>query len=199
MQNLSCQNISNLIPLYIEGKTTEEQTYEIMKHLEICAECREKYLSIKEISEKIKTAFDNIDKRQFDNDYKFFNENLSAYMDNELNKEDYFKFNSYVTSNPEANKELEEMMFFREQLQKVFSGQNFLEKDLSKDIINTIREDEPEYFSNLLVKAAVITVFFILMTIIIGYLSVNENVPNLSEIKDKVFMTISVHSHQSEK
>ena len=199
MQNLSCQNISNLIPLYIEGKTTEEQTYEIMKHLEICAECREKYLSIKEISEKIKTAFDNIDKRQFDNDYKFFKENLSAYTDNELNKEDYFKFNSYVTSNPEANKELEEMMLFREQLQKVFSGQNFLEKDLSKDIIDTIREDEPEYFSNLLVKAAVITVFFILMTIIIGYLSVNENVPNLSEIKDKVFMTISVHSHQSEK
>ena len=199
MQNLSCQNISNLIPLYIEGKTTEEQTYEIMKHLEICAECREKYLSIKEISEKIKTAFDNIDKRQFDNDYKFFNENLSAYMDNELNKEDYFKFNSYVTSNPEANKELEEMMLFREQLQKVFSGQNFLEKDLSKDIINTIREDEPEYFSNLLVKAAVITVFFILMTIIIGYLSVNDNIPNLSEIKDKVFMTISVHSHRAEK
>jgi len=199
MQNLSCQNISNLIPLYIEGKTTEEQTYEIMKHLEICTECREKYLSIKEISEKIKTAFDNIDKRQFDNDYKFFKENLSAYTDNELNKEDYFKFNSYVTSNPEANKELEEMMLFREQLQKVFSGQNFLEKDLSKDIINTIREDEPEYFSNLLVKAAVITVFFILMTIIIGYLSVNENVPNLSEIKDKVFMTISVHSHRAEK
>ena len=165
MQNLTCQNILNLIPLYIEGKTSEEQSAEIIEHLKFCDECREKYLSIKEISEKIKNAFDDIDKKQFDKDYKFFKENISAYTDNELNKEDYLKFNSYVTSNAEANKELEEMMRFREQLQKVFSEQNFLEKDLSKKVINTIREEEPEHISDLFLKAAVITVFFIMLTI----------------------------------
>lgn len=196
MEKLICQNIANLIPLFLEDKTSEEQSAEIIKHLEVCEDCREKYLSIKEISEKIKKAFDEIDRTQFDSDFIFFRENLSAYVDNELNKEDYLKFNNYVISHADAKKELEEMMLFRENLKKVLNESNLLKKDLSKEVINNIREGEPEYISDLFLKAAVITVFIIILTILIGYFSVNADIPNLSEIKDKVLMTISVHSHQ---
>jgi len=199
MKNLICHHIANLIPLYLDGKTSEAQSSEIINHLEICDDCREKYLSIKEISDKIKKVFDDIDKNNFDSDYIFFKDNLSAYIDNELNKEDYLKFNNCVTSHTDLKKELEEMLSFREQLQKIFSGQNFLEKDMSDEIINNIKEEEPEYLSNLFVKAAVVTVFFILVTILMGYLSVKENIPDLSEITNKIFTTISVHNHQAEK
>lgn len=199
MKNLICHHIANLIPLYLEGKTSEKQTSEILNHLDVCEECREKYLSIKEISEKIKKAFDDIDKSNFDSVYIFFKDNLSAYIDNELSKEDYLKFNNYVTSHTELKNELEEMMRFREQLQKIFREQNFLEKDLSNEVINNIREEEPEYLSNLFLKAAVITVFFILAAILTGYLSVKENIPSLSEITNKIFTTISAHSHQERK
>ena len=199
MKNLICYHIAKLIPLYLEGKTSEAQTSEIINHLEICDDCREKYLSIKEISEKIKKAFDEIDKNNFDSDYIFFKDNLSACIDNELSKEDYLKFNNCDTSHADLKKELEEMLSFREQLQKMLNEQNFLEKDLSDKIVNTIKEEEPEYLSNLFLKAAVITVFFILITILTGYLSVKENIPDLSEITNKIFTTISVHNHQERK
>jgi len=199
MENSICGHIANLIPLFLDGKTSEQQSSEILSHLEVCDECREKYLSIKEIAEKIKTVFDNTDKNQFNSDYIFFRENISAYIDNELNKDDYLRFNNCVTSHSDLKKELEEMMLFREQLLKILSEQNFLKEDLSNKISDRVMEEEPEYLSNLFIKAALITVFFILMTIITGYLSVRENIPDLSEIKNKLFMTVSVHSHQERK
>lgn len=199
MKNLTCQNILNLIPLFIEGKTDEEQTSLILAHFEDCEKCREKYLSLKEISEKIKAAFDEIDINQFDSDYIFFKENLSAYIDNELNKEDYLRFNSYVTTHPKAKRELEDMLYFIEQLQNIFYEQDFFQKDLSDKVINEIKEEEPDYYSNLFLKAAVITVLFILLTIFTGYFSVIEKFPDISDIKDKVFTALSLHNHSQAK
>ena len=198
MKNITCQNILNILPLYIEGKTTFEQAEEISNHLNSCEKCREKYIYLKEISEKIKTAFDKTDKKQFD-DYAFFRENMSAFIDNELSKEDYFRFNTFVASNPDAKKELEEMMFFIEQLQKIFNEQDFLKTDLSDKTVNEIKEENPDYFSALFIKAAVITVFFILITILTGYLSVLDKFPDVSDIKNKIFTSLPVHYHSKAK
>ena len=199
MKNITCQNILNILPLYVEGKTTVEQSEEISNHLNNCEKCREKYIYLKEISEKIKTAFDKIDKKQFEDDYVFFRENMSAFIDNELPKEDYYRFNAYVASHPDAKKELEEMMYFIEQLQNIFNEQDFLKTDLSDKTVNEIKEENPDYFSALFIKAAVITFIFILITILAGYLSVLDKFPDVSDIKNKIFTSLPVNSHSRAK
>ena len=197
MKYLTCQNILNLIPLYIEGKTSEEQNAEINHHLQNCEDCQTKYLYLKDISERIKNAFDNIDEKQFNYDYKFFSENLSAYIDNELSNEDYFRFNLYVTTHPEAKKELEESLYFKEQLQNIFENQNLLGEDLSNNILKIIKSEDPDYFSNFFVKMAFITVLFIVLTIFITYLTMIKDFSQFSDIKNSVYA--SIHNHSLKK
>ena len=199
MKNITCQNILNILPLYIEGKTTDDESEEITNHLKNCEKCREKYFYLKDISEKIKTAFDETDRKQFENGYVFFRENMSAFIDNELSKEDYFRFNSYVASHPEAKQELDEMFYFTEQLRNIFNGQNFLKTDLSDKVVNEIKEENPDYFSALFLKAAVITLVFILIVIFAGYLSVLDKVPDITDIKSKIFTSLPVHYHSQAK
>ncbi|MGN0005589.1 MAG: zf-HC2 domain-containing protein, partial [Candidatus Gastranaerophilaceae bacterium] len=43
MKTYICQDILNLLPLYIEGKTSEETSFSIEKHLNDCDDCFNKY------------------------------------------------------------------------------------------------------------------------------------------------------------
>ena len=47
-QNIPCEMIRDLLPLYVEGLTSEESSRQIEAHMETCEDCRGRYLRMKE-------------------------------------------------------------------------------------------------------------------------------------------------------
>lgn len=183
MKTYSCENIQNLLPLYTEEKTSDEITVIIENHLRICQDCYEKYLTLKDVSQRIKSAFEKISKTDFISERIFFKNNISAYVDNELSPKDYFDFNQNTINNFEHQKELEEMLFFEEKLQQSLKeNKKILNKDLSKEIINEIKRDTPDYLYKLYIKAASIAVFLLIITVLTGYFSVPGNVEKMANL-----------------
>lgn len=184
MKTYICQDIQNLLPLYIEGKTSEETSFSIEKHLNDCDDCFNKYLALKEVSQRIKAAFASVSQKNFCNEKVFFKDNLSAFVDNELDKEDYFDFNQQTANNINNRKELESMLFFEEKFQQSLEQNKItLNKDLSKEIINEIKKDSPDYLYELYLKAASITVLLLITTVLTGYFSIPDNLHKLNDIK----------------
>lgn len=58
---MKCEMIRDLLPLYIDGLTSEESNKEIDKHLKTCRECREYYREMTgEISEAVPISEEEI-------------------------------------------------------------------------------------------------------------------------------------------
>lgn len=185
MKTYICQDILNLLPLYIEGKTSEETSYSIEKHLNDCDDCFNKYLALKEVSQRIKAAFASVSQNNFSNEKVFFKDNLSAFVDNELDKEDYYDFNQQTANNIDNRKELESMLLFEEKFQQSLEQNKItLNKDLSKDVVNEIKKNSPDYLYELYLKAASITVFLLITTVLTGYFSIPDNFHKISGIKN---------------
>ena len=106
MNTLTCERVMILLPIYLEGKTSEFENYEIEKHLTECPECMEKYSTLQAISQKIKTSFDSVENQHFEKEKKFFKENLCAYLDNELSNEDYCLMTQIILENEESKNEI---------------------------------------------------------------------------------------------
>ena len=191
MNILTCEKVLALLPLYIDGKTNKEQSFDIEQHLNNCPKCSEKYISLKTVAERIKSAFDNIDKKIFCENNIFFEENLSAFIDNELSKEDYFLFNRYVTNNPDAKRSLEEMLTFEEKLQNFLKKDTgLLNNDFSKKVVNEIKQENSEYIWGEYYKAGVLTVLVLVIIILIGYYSFPEHINDFYSIKNQIFHTV---------
>ena len=174
MDKISCEKILYLLPSYTDGKISKELACQIEQHLSVCDDCFEKYIKLKNISQKIQQSLKNTDFRQ--KQEEFFKENISAYIDNELSKDDYFYFSGYVSSNSQAKKELDEMIKFEENLKKnIEKNKQTLEKDLSEDITEQIRRENPLYVSEIFVTAGILTVVFVLLTVLAGYFSIPDN------------------------
>lgn len=192
MNILTCEKVLYLLPLYIDGKVKDSQAYDIEQHISVCDDCFEKYINLKNISEKIKLAFENIQGSQNENlQKKFFNENISAYIDNELEKEEYFSFNRYISINPKEEKKLENMMFFDEQLKKYLKKyKKNSNKDLSKKVIEIIKQEKSSYLYNLYIKALTLTILFITLMIAADYFSFPEKINSIA-IKTSFFNNFS--------
>ncbi|MBQ2644833.1 zf-HC2 domain-containing protein [bacterium] len=177
MNSLDCEKIGYLLPLYIDGKINDSTAFAIEQHLSNCSDCFEKYISLKNISQKIKASFDNsLDYSPYNKNLKFFEDNISSYIDNELAKEDYYNFNKFISLNPDAKKELDKMLFFEEKLQEsIKKNKQILNKDLSKSIVNEIKKENPNYVYNIYLKAAILTVLFVILTILVGYFAIPEH------------------------
>ncbi len=186
MKSLTCENVTAVLPLYIDGKVDNYK--EIEEHLSHCPECFEKYLSLKNLAERIKSAFDNLDISDFSSERQFFKNNLSAYIDNELDKDDYLAFNAVVIKSPEAKEELEQMMRFDEKLKEsIENNKKILNVDLSKNVINEIKKETPLYMYELYVKAAALTGVFIVLTALAGYFSIPENIQKAQHFGNTIF------------
>ena len=179
MNTMTCEHVLNMLPLYIDEKTSEEDTIKIKEHLRTCQECYDKYISLKSVAEKIKTAFADIS-CTIDSDKIFFRNNLSAYIDNELGNSDYYKFSKLIKENQQSKKEYDEMNSFEEKLKKSFQeNTKTLRPDLSQNVINEIKRESPAFIYELYVKAALITLGFIFLTAMIGYFSAPDHLEKI--------------------
>lgn len=171
--NLTCTQVSALLSFYIDDKLSSQLKQFVEAHLEVCPSCRAKLealqsmvKSLKEVHQKltaIKAEDDGLPSPQYD----AFKENLSAYVDNELDDEDNIKVKKYVITNPKARKELENLYHLKKILNNSFEkAKNESKEDFSKYILKRIDIQEEIYGHDSFPKVvALFTLILIAFTI----------------------------------
>ena len=146
MQELNCNQVLALLTFFIENRLNQKLMQSVEYHLNICQNCREKYLNLRkifnnyqDIKNKI-TESDNAPELSYkDRQYTDFKENLSAYIDNELDDNDNLKIRKIAIANTAARKDLEDVLSIRELMQDSYEKtKNNFKTDYSEATINKV-------------------------------------------------------------
>ena len=83
---ITCAQMGVLISFYIEGDLSNTLKTKVEEHLQTCSACRSKYNIIKGMLDDLKSGFDEKEELcpATKSQYHIFQNNLSAYVDNEL-------------------------------------------------------------------------------------------------------------------
>ncbi len=166
-KDLSCNQVSALINFYIEGKLNPRLREYVNIHLTKCPKCRKKIEDLKRILNNYAELKKNITVQHKDESLnREFLNNLSAYVDNELNEKENIKIKKMAISNPTARKELESIYKFQKIVHSAYEKtKNSSKFDYSKDILSKI-QDKNDYTTNYFYKLTAI--FVIIISTIIG-------------------------------
>lgn len=165
-KDLTCSQVSALINFYITGQLNRRLKEYVDLHLEKCPVCRKKILELQKIFAKYNGIKENDQNEEKEEVKTEFINNLSAYMDNELNQNENIKMKKMTISNPSARKELETMYKFRRIINSAYEKtKNDSKFDYSRDILSKI-QDSGEYTTNYFYKLA--GLFVIVVTAIIA-------------------------------
>ncbi len=130
---LTCEQIDALIYFYREGKLNENLAKIVKEHIESCPVCNEKYNKVSTNRQTVETVKD--EKR-----YELFKNNLSAYIDNELDNTESIKIKKIAISNPIARQDLENIYSFKKLMYDTFEKtKNGMKDDFSQGIINQVK------------------------------------------------------------
>ncbi|MBP3820439.1 zf-HC2 domain-containing protein [bacterium] len=155
-KNLTCSQVSALVNFYVEGKLNSTLSEYVNLHIKNCPHCKKKIEDLKKILVKYSKNF------ELTQEYisKEFVDNLSAYVDNELNENENIRMKKMTISNPNARKELESMYTFQKLLHLAYQKtKNDYKMDYSKAIIsrvNNINDYTTTYFSKIMILFAII-------------------------------------------
>ena len=132
---LTCNQVIALIGFYLENKLTPKLKKHIENHLQICPKCKELYMNTIAKSKK-KTDFENnIQDKQYQN----FKNNLSAYIDNELDAKENLRIKKMVITNPTARKEMEKMYNLKQIMHNSYEKfKNEMKQDYTRTIMNKL-------------------------------------------------------------
>lgn len=183
--NLTCTQVSALLAFYIDDKLSEQLKQFVEAHLQNCPSCRAKLEalknmvnSLKEIHEKIASikareegGVENAANPQLD----VFKENLSAYVDNELDDDDNLKVKKYIVSNPKARRDLEKLYHLQKMLHNSFDkSKNEAKDDFSRYVLKRIDIQEevygPDSFAKVVALFIIILAAFTITAVIIFWI-----------------------------
>ena len=163
---ITCAQMDVLISFYIEGDLSNALKTKVEEHLQTCSACRSKYQIIKDMLDDLKSEFDEeylcpATKSQ----YHIFQNNLSAYVDNELPAEENIKIKKYTINNKKARKELEDTYNIRRLMSESFSkSKSEAKNDFTRNVIKQLSpQDEYNLSFHPLLKLA----FAFIMTVLV--------------------------------
>lgn len=150
---LTCAQMDVLISFYIDDELSQTLKKQVEEHLKNCAICSAKYEIITSMISDMKNCCQtdnannlgavNTEVKTSAYQYQFFKNNLSAYIDNELNDEDNLKIKKLTINNKNARKELEENFSLRKIMSDSFKKcKSENKKDFSKHIIKHLELEE---------------------------------------------------------
>lgn len=144
--DITCSQIDVLLAFYLEGELSNSLKAKVEEHLENCPTCRAKYEIVKDMIEEMKTsvnAQENLCSAHTKNQYSFFQNNLSAYIDNELPSNENIKIKKITINNKKARKELEDTYNIRRLMNESFNKSKLeAKKDFSKNVIKQLNPKE---------------------------------------------------------
>lgn len=152
MDALTCKQVDSMISLYIDEKLTDEHKALLERHFAQCPFCYQKYLNMKNIIENLKVSYEKIVKdvetvetaNLFNiRDYEKFYNNVSAYVDNELDYEESIDFRKYLLKSKSARNDLKNMYIMQNHIKDSFT-QCILncEANLSKKVISELKKEQ---------------------------------------------------------
>ena len=140
---LSCEQVIALLTFYAEDKLNPVLKESIDVHLKSCAQCRNVYIN---------AGINFISRESVLNRISDFHDNLSAYIDNELDDNDSVKIRKLAITNPMARKDLDNMYALKRELKNVFDKtRNDCRTDYSKIVINLLKGKQNQINFNKLV------------------------------------------------
>lgn len=152
---ITCLQMDVLLSFYIEGDLSENLKQKVQEHIKECPVCKAKYNIIASLFSDISKTSGNNNKSEVYStnvhesaQYKFFKNNLSAYIDNELPEEENIKMRKYTINNKKARNDIEETYRIRKLMQDSFrKSKNEAKPDFAKNILKNLDSEEKSEFS----------------------------------------------------
>ena len=159
-KRLNCRQVDALINFYNEGCLTELLTKYVEEHLQTCPVCSAKYLP-----PIIEESPINEENSYINEQYEIFKNNLSAYIDNELEDFENIKIKKISISNPLARQDLEDIYNFKRAMHTAYEKtKNDFKTDYSKSLIKEIEHVNVNNIPFYKLAAAFFVMLIILMT-----------------------------------
>ena len=166
---ITCAQMDVLISFYIEGDLSKTLKAKVEEHLKTCSVCRAKYDIIKTMLQDLKESLDENEPEVVtsatNSQYRLFQNNLSAYIDNELPPEENIKIKKFTINNKKARKELEDTYNIRRLMNESFSkSKSEAKKDFTR---NVIKQLSPQDEYNLSFHPVLKLAFAFIMTVLV--------------------------------
>ncbi len=143
---ITCAQMDVLLSFYIEGGLSKTLKTKVEEHLKKCSTCRAKYNIIKTMLDDLKSSVDTQEEilsTHSNSQYRIFQNNLSAYVDNELPAEESIKIKKFTISNKQARKELEDTYNIRRLMNDSFNKtQSDAKQDFAKCVVKQLSPSE---------------------------------------------------------
>ena len=175
---LTCAQMDVLISFYIDGDLSNALKSQVEEHIKLCPTCRAKFDIIKsmlfEMKNKLATeeALPKLTKNEVTSQqYRIFKNNLSAYIDNELDEEENLKVKKFAINNKSARKDLENTYNIKKLMNESFQkSKTDSKRDFSKHVIRQLElEDEMTLGIHPAIKLIICfaSIVFILTTLVL--------------------------------
>lgn len=140
---ITCTQMDVLISFYIEGDLSKTLKEKVEEHLQNCPACRAKLEIISSLLKDLKETIENEQEEVLSttttSQYRLFQNNLSAYVDNELPPEENIKIKKFTINNKKARKELENAYSIRKLMNDSFQKtKSENRQDFSKNIMKQL-------------------------------------------------------------
>ena len=152
---LTCAQMDVLISFYIDNELSQALRKQVEEHLKSCATCSAKYEIITSMISDMKSCcksegqFNGVnesERKPSAYQYQLFKNNLSAYVDNELNDEENLRIKKLTINNKKARKELEDSFSLRKIMKDSFKKcKSENKRDFSKYIIKQLELEEEAF------------------------------------------------------
>lgn len=127
--NLTCESIGKLLTHYVEDNLDKKCKEMVSIHLRNCPSCMEKYSIVKKLFDEAER------KRKLIKEREEMQEEISAYLDGEMTKDELLRFENKLSK----NKDYEEALINTTKLRRILNNSFYkmkynLEKDTSRKI-----------------------------------------------------------------
>ena len=156
----------SLMFLYIENKLEDDEKLFVENHFKYCESCYSKYIEMKEVVKNLRNEYekliDDFNKieasKEFNiREYEHFYNNISPYLDNELNQEDCLKFRRYLLKSKSGRRDLANAYNLKNTIKNSISKfKDNLNINYSKKIIKTLRDENRYSFNSVYQRAAIL-------------------------------------------
>ena len=166
---ITCTQMDVLISFYIEGDLSKVLKGKVEEHLKNCPTCRAKFEIINSLLKDLKESVENEQEEALstiqNSQYRLFQNNLSAYVDNELPPEENIKIKKFTINNKKARKELENTYNIRKLMNHSFQKtKSESRQDFSKNVMKQLdMSSEASLGFHPLLKVAIAFVLTVLL------------------------------------
>lgn len=157
-----CRKVSSMLSLYIDNKLSVQDYAFIDEHLSQCDECYKKYLYLKSLIKSLKDSYKQVvelaQKKQKQatfsiREHEKFLDNLSPYVDNELEAKECFEFRKYLMKSKIAQRELKNTYILQKEMRMSFDrAKKKTSPDICKNVIAKLQNKPHQWYDSVILK-----------------------------------------------